>query len=53
LMLVVEWINRDHQHGFDFNSFPLILRLLFCIIIVELIVLLIPATPSQFIYFQF
>ena len=53
LMLVVEWINRDYQYGFDFNSFPLIIRLLFCIIIVELIVLLIPATPSQFIYFQF
>ena len=53
MMLVVEWINRDHQHGFDIYSLHPVIRLILCIIIVELIVLLVPATPSQFIYFQF
>lgn len=52
-MLGVEWINRGKQHSFDIGSLPQSIRLILCIIIVELIVLLVPATPSQFIYFQF
>ena len=52
-MLFVEWCNREKSHGLEISHIKPIYRILIFIIIVEIIIFFLPATPSQFIYFQF
>ena len=54
ILLAVEWVQRDREHGLDFNgrNIPLILRYLIYYAIVALI-LLFAGNPEEFIYFQF
>lgn len=53
IMLVIEWFQRDKDHGLDIGNLHPILRYCIIIAIFELIIFFLPATPSQFIYFQF
>lgn len=53
LMILVEWLQRDKQHGLDISNLPTIARYAVFIIVVEAIIFFLPATPSNFIYFQF
>lgn len=53
VMLVVEWFQRDKQHGLEMGALHPAVRILICVLLVEGIIFFLPATPSQFIYFQF
>lgn len=53
LMLVVEWLQRDKQHGLEISKMHPAVRIAIVIAIVELILFVYPPTQSQFIYFQF
>lgn len=53
VMLIVEWLQRDKQHGLEISHLHPVWRVLICFVIIEAIIFLLPATPSQFIYFQF
>ena len=53
VMLIVEWLQRDNQHGLEISHLHPVWRVLICFVIIEAIIFLLPATPSQFIYFQF
>lgn len=53
VMLIVEWLQRDKQHGLEISHLHPAWRVLICFVIIEAIIFLLPATPSQFIYFQF
>lgn len=52
-MLVIEWFQRNKEHGLDIGNLHPIMRYCIIIAIFELIIFFLPATPSQFIYFQF
>ena len=53
IMLVIEWFQRNKEHGLDIGNLHPIMRYCIIIAIFELIIFFLPATPSQFIYFQF
>lgn len=57
VMLVVEWIHRNRQHGLDFvGKRPAWVRVVVCVALslcVEYYFLKSMGTPSSFIYFQF
>ena len=53
IMLIVEWLQRNRQHGLAISSFKPSARLVICIVIFMIILMFLPAKPSQFIYFQF
>ena len=55
IMLVVEWLQRDKEHGLVFLSKTktLLIRCVIIVIIIEFILIFKVSTPSQFIYFQF
>lgn len=53
VMLIVEWLQRDKQHGLEISALHPAIRILIVILLIEGIVFFLPATPSQFIYFQF
>lgn len=52
-MLLVEWMQRDKQHAFELGKESVAVRYVLFIIVFEMILLFLPSTPSQFIYFQF
>ena len=54
ILLVVEWLQREREHGLDFEgrSVPMIIRYLIYYMIVVLI-LLFAGKTQEFIYFQF
>jgi len=55
LMLVVEWLQRDKEHGFVFLSKvkAVWVRCVIVALIIEFILIFKASVPSQFIYFQF
>ena len=53
LMLLIEWLQRNKQHGLEISHLKPVYRGIIFILIFELIIFFLPATPSQFIYFQF
>ena len=54
LMIIVEWINRYKSHSFDLSSINnQTIKYLIYTVIITLIILFTPPTPSPFIYFQF
>lgn len=57
LMLAVEWVHRDRQHGLDFvGKRPAVLRVTIYVVLslcIEFYFLKSLGTPSSFIYFQF
>ena len=53
LMLFIEWLQRNKQHGLDISQLKPIYRVVIYVLIYEMIIFFLPATPSQFIYFQF
>ena len=53
IMLVVEWLHRDKQHGLEISHLHPVMRVSIVVVLIEAILFLLPATPSQFIYFQF
>lgn len=57
IMLVVEWIHRNRQHGLDFvGQHPAWVRVAICLVLclcVEYYFLKSMGSPSSFIYFQF
>lgn len=52
-MLVIEWNQRNTNHGFDIARFHPVVRYMLFIVLLLVIFFLYPATSSQFIYFQF
>ena len=57
VMLVVEWIHRNRQHGLDFaGKLPVWAHVTICLVLclcVEYYFLMSMGSPSSFIYFQF
>ena len=53
LLLVMEWLQRGKEHGLEISRFAPHLRFALLIIVIELILVYMASTPSQFIYFQF
>ena len=55
IMLIVEWLQRGKEHGLAFLSKInlLIIRCIIVVMIIEFILIFMPTSPSQFIYFQF
>ena len=53
LMLVVEWLHRDKEHGLEISRFKPVTRYVIVIVLIELILFFMPTSPEQFIYFQF
>ena len=57
VMLVVEWVQRNRQHGLDFvGEVPVWVRVTTCVVFflcVEYYFLMSMGSPSSFIYFQF
>ena len=53
IMLVFEWINRKKNHGLDISDLHPVIRIVIFILVFQLIQFFLPATPSNFIYFQF
>ena len=53
VMLIVEWLQRDKQHGLDIAHIHPAWRVVIFVVLVEVILFFLPATPSSFIYFQF
>ena len=52
-MLLVEWFQRNKQHGLDISQLKPIYRIIIFVLVFEMIIFFMPTTPSQFIYFQF
>ena len=52
IMLVVEWLQREKEHGFDIANLKPLTRYALVVLLIEF-VLFMATTPSQFIYFQF
>ena len=53
LLLVMEWFQRGREHGLEISRFASYLRFALLIIVIEVILVFMAGTPSQFIYFQF
>ena len=54
IVLIVEWINRSRPHSLDVSSHNnQTIKYLIYIVLITLIVVFTPPTPSPFIYFQF
>ena len=53
LMIVVEWLQRDKEHGLDISRFKPVTRYVLVIALIEIILFFMPTSPEQFIYFQF
>ena len=53
VMLLVEWLHRSKDHGFEISYFKPFIRYATVILLIEIILFFMPTTPSQFIYFQF
>lgn len=53
IMLLVEWLHRAKEHSLEISYLHPVLRVVIIVILVESILFFLPATPSQFIYFQF
>ena len=54
LMIIIEWINRNKSHSLDLSSINAqIIKYLIYFVLITLIILFTPPTPSPFIYFQF
>lgn len=53
IMLITEWMQRNRNHGLDISSLHPIWRVIIIVFIIESIMFMLPATESQFIYFQF
>lgn len=53
VMLIIEWMQRNRQHGLDIAHVHPIWRVVIFVVLVEVILFFLPATPSSFIYFQF
>ena len=53
VMLIIEWLQRDKQHGLDIAHIRPAWRVVIFVVLVEVILFFLPATPSSFIYFQF
>ena len=52
-MLLVEWLQRDKQHGLEISHLNPWIRYTIVVILIEFILFFMPTSPSQFIYFQF
>ena len=55
IMLLVEWLQRGKEHGFEFLTRikSLMVRCIIVVLIIEFIMFFKASVPSQFIYFQF
>ena len=53
LMLIVEWVMRNKQHGLEISKLHPVVRWITIIAVIGGILCFLPSTPSQFIYFQF
>lgn len=54
LLIMFEWINRNRSHALELSSLNnQAIKYLIYIVIITLIILFTPPTPSPFIYFQF
>lgn len=53
IMLLVEWLHRGKEHSFEISYLHPVLRVVIIVVLVESVLFFLPATPSQFIYFQF
>ncbi|MBR3493034.1 MAG: MBOAT family protein [Bacteroidales bacterium] len=53
IMLVVEWLQREKEHGFDIANLKPLTRYALVVLLIEFVLFFMATTPSQFIYFQF
>ena len=53
IMLVVEWLQREKEHGFDIANLKPLTRYTLVVLLIEFVLFFMATTPSQFIYFQF
>ncbi len=53
IMLVVEWLQRGKEHGFDIANLKPLTRYALVVLLIEFVLFFMATTPSQFIYFQF
>ena len=53
IMMIIEWIQRDKQYGFEISSMNTPTRYVLFVLLFMIILFFYPQTQSQFIYIQF
>ena len=53
LLLVIEWLQREKEHGMEISHLKPLLRYIIVVLMIEVVLFFMPVAPSQFIYFQF
>ena len=53
IMLIVEWLQREKEHGLDISHFKPLVRWFIVVLLIEIVLLFMAVNPTQYIYFQF
>ena len=53
IMLIVEWLQREKEHGLDISHFKPLTRWFIVVLLIEIVLLFMAVNPTQYIYVQF
>ena len=53
IMLIVEWLQREEEHGLEISHFKPLTRWFIVVLLIEIVLFFMVVEPTQYIYFQF